>query len=366
MSMDVEECIRAYPLDARRAARRLRQDRAGAADGRALSADVPAITLTGGPAEPAFFRGRELGARHRPLALRRGGARRADDAGRVRRARGGRNVHGAGPLQRARHRVDDGGARRGARHVAAGNSRDPGRRRRARARRRGDRRARGRARARGPAPAADPHGRGVRQRDHAADGDRRRHERGRPPARARGARGRAARRSTASTSSRGARRCSRTCGPRASTSSRTSTARAASAPCCSELAPLLHAEALTVTGRHARRGDRRRARSPDRDVIAPLDAPRSPRGRARGAARHRSPRGRGDQAERRVARAASPPRAGRRLRGRLRRRRADRRSRARRRRADSVLVLRNSGPKGGPGMPEWGQLPIPSRCSSAA
>jgi dihydroxy-acid dehydratase len=29
--------------------------------------------------------------------------------------------------------------------------------------------------------------------------------------------------------------------------------------------------------------------------------------------------------------------------------------------ADSVLVLRNSGPKGGPGMPEWGQLPIPQK-----
>ncbi|HEY4349178.1 MAG TPA: dihydroxy-acid dehydratase [Gaiellaceae bacterium] len=28
---------------------------------------------------------------------------------------------------------------------------------------------------------------------------------------------------------------------------------------------------------------------------------------------------------------------------------------------DSVLVLRNAGPKGGPGMPEWGQLPIPAR-----
>src|SRR5438067_211215 len=28
---------------------------------------------------------------------------------------------------------------------------------------------------------------------------------------------------------------------------------------------------------------------------------------------------------------------------------------------DSVLVLRNAGPKGGPGMPEWGQLPIPRR-----
>ena len=32
---------------------------------------------------------------------------------------------------------------------------------------------------------------------------------------------------------------------------------------------------------------------------------------------------------------------------------------------DSVLVLRNSGPKGGPGMPEWGQIPIPSRLLAA-
>ena len=29
--------------------------------------------------------------------------------------------------------------------------------------------------------------------------------------------------------------------------------------------------------------------------------------------------------------------------------------------AGSVLVLRNAGPRGGPGMPEWGQLPIPRR-----
>jgi dihydroxy-acid dehydratase len=29
--------------------------------------------------------------------------------------------------------------------------------------------------------------------------------------------------------------------------------------------------------------------------------------------------------------------------------------------ADSVLVLRNCGPNGGPGMPEWGQLPIPRK-----
>ncbi|MEM7258678.1 MAG: L-arabinonate dehydratase [Pseudomonadota bacterium] len=29
--------------------------------------------------------------------------------------------------------------------------------------------------------------------------------------------------------------------------------------------------------------------------------------------------------------------------------------------ADTVLVLRNAGPKGGPGMPEWGMLPIPKK-----
>jgi dihydroxy-acid dehydratase len=29
--------------------------------------------------------------------------------------------------------------------------------------------------------------------------------------------------------------------------------------------------------------------------------------------------------------------------------------------ADSVLVLRNSGPLGGPGMPEWGMLPVPKK-----
>jgi len=33
--------------------------------------------------------------------------------------------------------------------------------------------------------------------------------------------------------------------------------------------------------------------------------------------------------------------------------------------ADSVLVLRNAGPKGAPGMPEWGQLPIPKKLLAA-
>ena len=29
--------------------------------------------------------------------------------------------------------------------------------------------------------------------------------------------------------------------------------------------------------------------------------------------------------------------------------------------ADNVLVLRNAGPQGGPGMPEWGMLPMPKK-----
>jgi dihydroxyacid dehydratase/phosphogluconate dehydratase len=29
--------------------------------------------------------------------------------------------------------------------------------------------------------------------------------------------------------------------------------------------------------------------------------------------------------------------------------------------ADHILVLRNAGPQGGPGMPEWGMLPIPTK-----
>ena len=33
--------------------------------------------------------------------------------------------------------------------------------------------------------------------------------------------------------------------------------------------------------------------------------------------------------------------------------------------ADSVLVLRHAGPQGAPGMPEWGQLPIPKKLLAA-
>src|SRR5438552_15231808 len=61
MAMDVEECIRGYPLDAvvllGGCDKTVPAQLMGAA-----SADVPAIMITGGPSEPAWFRGRPLGA----------------------------------------------------------------------------------------------------------------------------------------------------------------------------------------------------------------------------------------------------------------------------------------------------------------
>ena len=61
MAMDVEECIRAYPLDSvvliGGCDKTVPAELMGAA-----SADVPAIMITGGPSPAAYFRGRELGA----------------------------------------------------------------------------------------------------------------------------------------------------------------------------------------------------------------------------------------------------------------------------------------------------------------
>jgi dihydroxy-acid dehydratase len=60
MAMDVEESLRAYPLDAvvllAGCDKTIPAQLLGAA-----SADVPAVMVTGGPATPAVFRGRELG-----------------------------------------------------------------------------------------------------------------------------------------------------------------------------------------------------------------------------------------------------------------------------------------------------------------
>ena len=154
MAMDVEESHPLLPARRRRAARRLRQDRARAADGRGQRRRARRSWSPAARRRPAYFRGRELGAGtdlwHYADELRAG---RMTQAG-VRRARGRRDAV-VRPLQRAGHRVDDGGAGRGARHVPAGHGDDPRRRRRPHARRRGDGRAapsRSRARACAPSP----------------------------------------------------------------------------------------------------------------------------------------------------------------------------------------------------------------------
>ena len=127
----------------------------------------------------------------------------------------------------------------------------------------------------------------------------------------------------------------------------------------SELLPLLDPSALTVTGKSL--GENiADARVLDRAVIRALDAPIAPSGGIavlrgslapggailkRSAASPHLLRHRGravvfDDMDELSARIEDPDLA------------VDR---------DSVLVLRNAGPKGGPGMPEWGMIPVPAR-----
>ncbi|MCY3924013.1 MAG: dihydroxy-acid dehydratase [bacterium] len=126
-----------------------------------------------------------------------------------------------------------------------------------------------------------------------------------------------------------------------------------------ELAPLLHLEALTVTGRTV--GENiAGAEVWDRDVLHPLDAPLQPAGglavlrgslapdgavikasaATEGLLAHRGPALVFDGIDDLLDRIDDPdlPVV-----------------------ADTVLVLRGAGPKGAPGMPEWGMLPIPRK-----
>ena len=130
-----------------------------------------------------------------------------------------------------------------------------------------------------------------------------------------------------------------------------------------ELAPLLHGDALTVTGKPLADGFAT-AEALDRDVVATLDAPFGPPGAISVVRGSLAPSGA------LVKRSAASPHL-------LRHRGAalvfedvyDVAARIDDPALDvapeTVLVLRNSGPKGGPGMPEWGQIPIPSKLLSA-
>ena len=102
----------------------------------------------------------------------------------------------------------------------------------------------------------------------------------------------------------------------------------------------------------------------DDDVIRPVSNPLVSEGGLAILRGSLAPERSGHQALRRVRLAPDPHGPGGRLRG------LPRHVRARRRpdldvTADSVLVLRNAGPLGGPGMPEWGMLPIPKKLLKA-
>jgi dihydroxy-acid dehydratase len=126
-----------------------------------------------------------------------------------------------------------------------------------------------------------------------------------------------------------------------------------------ELAPLLHGQALTVSGATLADGFAQ-AEVRDRDVIASLSEPIAPAGGIAVVRGSLAPDGaliKRSAASARLLRHRGPAvvfedvyELGRRIDdphldiG-----------------PESVLVLRNAGPIGGPGMPEWGQLPIPRR-----
>jgi dihydroxy-acid dehydratase len=127
----------------------------------------------------------------------------------------------------------------------------------------------------------------------------------------------------------------------------------------SELAPLLAADALTVTGKPLA-DSLTGAASSNREVIRSLDQPLRPNGAIGVVRGNLAPRGAI------VKLSTSSPKL---LSHRgpavvfddisdLARRIDDPALDVS---SDSVLVLRNAGPRGGPGMPEWGMLPIPAK-----
>ena len=128
-----------------------------------------------------------------------------------------------------------------------------------------------------------------------------------------------------------------------------------------ELKPLLHLDALTVTGRTLGEELERAAPPFPQDVVRPLRQPDLSAGRHRGAAGQPGARRRDHQAVggRPEADGARRPRRGVRERWRTWPHRID--SDDLDVEPDDVLVLKNIGPKGAPGMPEAGYIPIPRK-----
>ena len=122
---------------------------------------------------------------------------------------------------------------------------------------------------------------------------------------------------------------------------------------------LLHLDHVTVSGRPL--GELLpRQRSADPAVIRPRDEPLRPSRRAGGAARQPGAARRDHSRGHRFGSAAAPSRPGAGVR-QLRRHAGADRSPDLPVTADSVLVLRNAGAVGVPGLPEWGAIPVPKK-----
>jgi dihydroxy-acid dehydratase len=103
----------------------------------------------------------------------------------------------------------------------------------------------------------------------------------------------------------------------------------------------------------------------DDEVIRPLERPVSAERRAGRAARQPGPRRGGDEGQRREPEVLPAPRHGTGLRPSRRDAPRLRRPRSRLATRNTVLVLRNAGPVGAPGMPEWGRPADPEETAGA-
>ena len=126
MAMDVEETLRANPLDGVVLLTGCDKTNPASIMG-AASANLPTVVVTGGPMLNGHWRGRNPRLVQRLLALPRGASRREHHAGGLAGARG-RDLALPRPLHDDGDRVHDGVHLRGARACAAGHRGDPGRR----------------------------------------------------------------------------------------------------------------------------------------------------------------------------------------------------------------------------------------------
>ena len=132
-----------------------------------------------------------------------------------------------------------------------------------------------------------------------------------------------------------------------------------------ELKPLLHLDALTVTGRTLGEEIERAGPGFAQDVVRPIADPIYPQGGIAVLRGNLAPGGAiiKQSAADAGADGARRPRGGVRERSRTWRRASTATTSTSR--ADDVLVLKNIGPKGAPGMPEAGYIPIPKKLARA-